>query len=76
MVGSNFWTPTYSILSLLLHQVIIAEAPLSELLGYCQRVRTLSSGRSHFSMEFLCFKQVSSQNEAQAVRNITGFDPV
>ncbi|KAI5707077.1 hypothetical protein M8J75_014184 [Diaphorina citri] len=57
-------------------KVIIAEAPLSELLGYCQRVRTLSSGRSHFSMEFLCFKQVSSQNEAQAVRNITGFDPV
>ncbi len=39
-------------------QVVKAEAPLSEMFGYVTTLRTLSSGRANFSMEFLKYAPV------------------
>jgi len=39
-------------------KIITAEVPLSEMFGYSQDFRSLSSGRATFSMEFLCYEEV------------------
>ena len=41
-------------------KIISAEAPLSEMFGYSQVFRSLSSGRATFSMEFKRYEQVPS----------------
>jgi elongation factor G len=44
------------------HQkIIIAEAPLSEMFGYSQVFRSLSSGRATFSMQFSRYEVVPSE---------------
>jgi elongation factor G len=42
-------------------KIILAEAPLSEMFGYAQVFRSLSSGRANFSMEFSRYEQVPSE---------------
>jgi elongation factor G len=39
-------------------KLITAEVPLSEMFGYTQTFRSLSSGRATFSMEFSRYEQV------------------
>jgi len=42
------------------HQVIKVQAPLAEMFGYVTTLRTLTSGRATFSMEFYRYAQVPS----------------
>jgi elongation factor G len=55
-------------------KVIKILAPLSELLGYSTDLRTVTSGTASFTMEFHCYQLMSPQDEAKAVKNMTGFD--
>ena len=45
---------------------IKAECPLSEMFGYIGDLRTMTSGRGQFSMEFLCY-MACPKNVADAV---------
>ena len=45
------------------HQVIKVQAPLAEMFGYVTTLRTLTSGRATFSMEFYRYAQVPSDIE-------------
>ncbi len=42
-------------------KIIYAEAPLSEMFGYSQAFRSLSSGRATFSMSFVRYEEVPSE---------------
>lgn len=42
-------------------KIILAEAPLSEMFGYAEAFRSLSSGRATFSMKFSCYEPVPSE---------------
>jgi elongation factor G len=44
-------------------QVIKAQAPLSEMFGYVTGLRSISSGRATYSMEFLCYARVPADIE-------------
>jgi len=57
-------------------QVLIADAPLSELLGYSNALRVLTSGKASFTMEFQKYEGMSSQEEAEAIKRETGFYPL
>ncbi|XP_050543256.1 ribosome-releasing factor 2, mitochondrial [Daktulosphaira vitifoliae] len=57
------------------NRVISAHVPLAELLGYSKDLRTITSGAASFSMEFYAYQEVSSKDEAQVVKNVTGFYP-
>lgn len=46
---------------------IVAEAPLSEMFGYSQTLRSLSSGRANFSIYFSRYEQVPSELTAKIV---------
>lgn len=39
-------------------QVILAEVPLEEMLGYATSVRSMTKGRAGYSMEFECYREV------------------
>ncbi|KAJ8925928.1 hypothetical protein NQ315_009780 [Exocentrus adspersus] len=54
-------------------KVVIAEAPLSELLGYASDLRTITSGMATFTMEFGQYKKLSLADESNAIRNVRGF---
>ena len=42
-------------------QIVHSEAPLSEMFGYSNRLRTLTQGRGIFTMEFLNFKKIPGE---------------
>jgi elongation factor G len=44
-------------------QVIKAQVPLSEMFGYVTGLRSISSGRANYSMEFLRYARASSDIE-------------
>ncbi|MDD5585133.1 MAG: elongation factor G [Candidatus Omnitrophica bacterium] len=48
-------------------KIITAEAPLTEMFGYSQTFRSLSSGRATFSMHFCRYEQVPSEVAAKIV---------
>ncbi|XP_023717638.1 ribosome-releasing factor 2, mitochondrial [Cryptotermes secundus] len=48
-------------------------APLSELLGYSTDLRTITSGTASFTLEFHCYQPMSLQDEAKAIKSVTGF---
>ncbi|MBU2102169.1 MAG: elongation factor G, partial [Candidatus Omnitrophica bacterium] len=48
-------------------KVILAEAPLTEMFGYSQTFRSLSSGRATFSMYFSHYAQVTADLAAKIV---------
>ncbi|PSN38358.1 Ribosome-releasing factor 2 [Blattella germanica] len=54
-------------------KILTVVAPLVELLGYSTDLRTITSGTATFTMEFLCYQPMAPQDEAKAIRNITGF---
>ena len=39
-------------------QLIMAEVPLKEILGYATNLRSMTKGRASYSMEFECYKEV------------------
>lgn len=53
-----------------------AVVPLAELLGYSKNLRIGTSGNASFTMEFKCYKEISGVDEAEAIKDITGFYPV
>ncbi|VEN49354.1 unnamed protein product [Callosobruchus maculatus] len=56
-----------------LSKLVIAKAPLSELLGYSTTLRTLSSGTATFTMEFSEYRIMSQDSEIGAIRSVRGF---
>ena len=42
-------------------KIVLAEAPLAELFGYTEAIRSLSSGRAIFSMQFSGYEQVPQE---------------
>ena len=46
-------------------QLVVAEAPLSEMFGYSTKLRSLSQGRGTYSMEFARYDQVSAETLAR-----------
>jgi elongation factor G len=46
-------------------KIITAEAPLTEMFGYSQNFRSLSSGRATFSMQFARYEQVPAEVTAR-----------
>ncbi|NRB10994.1 MAG: elongation factor G [Rickettsiaceae bacterium] len=42
-------------------QIVIANVPLAEMFGYVNNLRSLSQGRSQYSMELACYEQVPQQ---------------
>jgi elongation factor G len=55
------------------YKVLNVLAPLSELLGYSTDLRTITSGTASFTMEFHCYELMTSQDEAKAIKSVTGF---
>ena len=49
-------------------QVIKAQAPLSEMFGYVTGLRSISSGRATYSMEFLCYARVPADMEQDILK--------
>lgn len=54
-------------------ELIEALTPLSELRGYSTELRALTSGTCTFTMEFQDYKKMESQEQAKAVKEVTGF---
>ncbi|MDD3741221.1 MAG: elongation factor G [Bacteroidales bacterium] len=52
-----------------MHRVLKAMAPLAEQFGYVTALRTLSSGRAMFSMEFSHYERVSSETLEELVNS-------
>ncbi|KAJ8927088.1 hypothetical protein NQ314_020483 [Rhamnusium bicolor] len=55
------------------NKVVLADAPLSELLGYSSILRTLTSGTATFTMEFQQYEKMSPLDEITAIHNVRGF---
>ncbi|CAL4120666.1 unnamed protein product, partial [Meganyctiphanes norvegica] len=57
-------------------KVINAECPLSELVGYSNSLRSITSGMATFTMELSHYVPMTSHQEAKAVQQVTGFEPL
>lgn len=55
------------------NKIISCTVPLSELLGYSTDLRIISSGTATFSMEFSHYQPMSSLDEQDAIKRVTGF---
>ncbi|EEB14670.1 elongation factor G 2, putative [Pediculus humanus corporis] len=53
--------------------IIRALVPLSELLGYAKNLRIITSGKGAFTMELKYYKEMDPEEEAKAVKYVTGF---
>jgi elongation factor G len=53
-------------------KTIYCTVPLSELLGYSNLLRKISSGTATFSMEFSHYQEMNAIDEQNAIRKITG----
>jgi elongation factor G len=49
-------------------QVINAEVPLGEMLGYATSLRSMTKGRASYSMEFEAYREVPKHIEAAVVQ--------
>ena len=56
-------------------QVLTANAPLSELRGYSNHLRKMTSGSAHFGMEFSHYEVMGELEQDRAVEQVTGFAP-
>ena len=56
-------------------QVLTANAPLSELRGYSNHLRKLTSGSAHFGMEFSHYEVMGELEQDRVVEQVTGFAP-
>lgn len=56
--------------------IIKAKTPLAEMFGYVSILRTLSSGRATFSMEFSHYSQVPPQLSEDILFKIKGYIPI
>jgi len=54
-------------------QEIVAEVPLSELVGYTTRIRSLSQGRATYSLEFRKYAISPAQVQSAVLKRIRGF---
>jgi len=54
-------------------QEIVAEVPLSELVGYTTRIRSLSQGRATYSLEFRKYEISPAQVQSAVLKRIRGF---
>lgn len=55
---------------------LTAFAPLAELRGYSNHVRTITSGKAFFGMEFSHYESMSEVNQKKAIEDVTGFAPI
>jgi elongation factor G len=51
------------------NQVINAEVPLEEMLGYATNLRSMTKGRAGYSMEFECYREVPKNVQEKIVEN-------
>lgn len=54
---------------------ISATVPLSELKGYSTHLRTITSGKAFFGMEFSHYEAMEYKQQAKAIEAVTGFAP-
>ena len=52
-----------------MHRVLKAKVPLAEQFGYITALRTLSSGRAIFSMEFSSYEKVPTDIQQKLIDN-------
>ncbi len=52
-----------------MHRILKAKVPLSEQFGYVTALRTLSSGRANFSMEFSHYESVPKEIKEELINN-------
>ncbi|XP_076043139.1 mitochondrial ribosome recycling factor 2 [Oratosquilla oratoria] len=57
-------------------KVIIANCPLSELVGYSTALRTLASGNATFTIELSTYSLMTRYEQNRAVEAVTGFAPL
>ena len=56
--------------------VLTANAPLSELRGYSNHLRKMTSGSANFGMEFSHYEVMGELEQDRAIEEVTGFAPV
>ena len=56
-------------------QVQTANAPLSELRGYSNHLRKMTSGSANFGMEFSHYEVMGEHEQDRAIEEVTGFAP-
>eukprot|EP00095_Tigriopus_kingsejongensis_P002121 maker-scaffold447_size167621-snap-gene-0.48 protein:Tk02121 transcript:maker-scaffold447_size167621-snap-gene-0.48-mRNA-1 annotation:"ribosome-releasing factor mitochondrial-like" len=54
---------------------VVALAPLAELKGYSSHVRTITSGKAFFGMEFSHYQTMDEAEQNKAIEDVTGFAP-
>ncbi len=54
-------------------QEIVCEIPMSEMFGYATQLRSLSQGRSIYTMEFLKYEKVTSTIQENIIRKLRGY---
>ena len=55
--------------------ILVAEAPLSQLRGYSRHIRTFTSGKAFFGMEFSHYRLMEETDQNDAIEEVTGFYP-
>ncbi len=55
--------------------LLVAVAPLGELRGYSTHLRTLTSGKAYFGMEFSHYQLMEAHRQDKAIEEVTGFAP-
>ncbi|XP_024155532.1 ribosome-releasing factor 2, mitochondrial isoform X2 [Oryzias melastigma] len=53
-------------------KVLLASAPLAEMMGYSTALRTLTSGNATFSLELDAYEPMSTQDQNSLLRRVTG----
>uniref|UniRef100_A0A3P9JLZ7 Ribosome-releasing factor 2, mitochondrial n=2 Tax=Oryzias latipes TaxID=8090 RepID=A0A3P9JLZ7_ORYLA len=53
-------------------KVLLASAPLAEMMGYSTALRTLTSGNATFSLELAAYKAMNSQDQNNLLRRAAG----
>ncbi|RVE66031.1 hypothetical protein OJAV_G00122560 [Oryzias javanicus] len=53
-------------------KVLVASAPLAEMMGYSTALRTLTSGNATFSLELDAYEPMSAQDQNSLLRRVTG----
>lgn len=53
--------------------VVQAEVPLSELIGYASYVRSMTSGNAHYFMEFYRYEELNQNEQKKVIKKIKGF---
>ena len=56
-------------------RVVNGFAPLSELRGYSNQLRSMTSGKAHLAMELSHYRLMDEFEESKAIEEVTGFAP-